>query len=399
MQKKSLIPSRNFERSEFERRVLNIQKILIKRNVNILLLSSEADIRYFTGFMTQFWQSPTRPWFLLIKPEGAPIAIIPSIGVPLMEDCYVERIHSWSSPAEHNDGIGLLLNILKKEIGTKAGRLGLLMGRETSFRAPLLDIFEIQSKMGAVELVDLTSEIQRLRMIKSESEIEKIRYVCSLVSNIFDDLSNWVRPGLPLSELFRTFKIKALSAGVDDVSYLVGAANSGGYFDIIAPPNDTPLKTGDIFMLDTGCLWDGYFCDFDRNFALGIATDDAQAAHHKLIDATNAAATSIKPGVTKCKDLFYTMNRVLYPNTDKAFLEKDDVGRYGHGVGSQLTEPPSHTSWDNTTIESGMTLTLEPSINYGSQNFLMVAEENILVKETTIEFLSQPCDRDLKVIK
>ena len=83
--------------------------------------------------------------------------------------------------------------------------------------------------------------------------------------DVFDDLPNWHLDGTPLSELFRTFKINALTVGVDDVSYLVGAAGNGGYFDIIAPPTDRNLKAGDIFMLDTGCIWDGYFSDFDRN--------------------------------------------------------------------------------------------------------------------------------------
>ena len=392
-------PKRSFEKIEFINRVTKAQRVLATRKLDAILLSTEADIRYFTGFSTQFWQSPTRPWFVIIKPEGAPIAVIPSIGVKLMRDCYVDEIQSWSSPAQDDDGIGLLRKVLHGVCGKKKMHIGMLMGRETSFRAPLSDILKLTSANSKIKCFDITKEVQSIRMVKSKSEIEKLRFICNLVSEVFEDLPNWITEGLPFSELFRNFKIKALTHGADDVPYLVGAAGEGGYFDIIAPPNDRPLRNGDILMLDTGCVWDGYFSDFDRNFALGYASDEAQKAHHTLITATEVAAKSIKPGVTTSQDLFHTMNNILYPGLEQSNLKTDDVGRLGHGVGIQLTEPPSHTSWDTTIIKSGMTITLEPSIIYGAKNFLMVAEENILRNDSGIEYLTKPCSRDLKIIK
>ena len=180
-----------------------------------------------------------------------------------------------------------------------------------------------------------------------------------------------------------------------NVSYLVGSAGPGGYFDIIAPPSDRPLAKGDVFMLDTGSLWDGYFSDFDRNFAIGSASDAAAEAHHRLFDATEAALDICKPGVRAC-DLYQAMDAVLRPGeTDSG--GGDDVGRYGHGMGIQLTEPPSHTNWDTTVIEAGMTLTIEPSLIY-DQGYLMVAEENILITDTGYEMLSTRCQRDLPII-
>ena len=162
--------------------------------------------------------------------------------------------------------------------------------------------------------------------------------------------------GMPLDELFPQFKIRALKAGVDDVSYLVGSAGPDGYRDIIAPPSNRPLTSGDVFMLDTGCVWDGYFSDFDRNFAIHHASDAAKEAHHRLFDATEASLDILKPGIT-AYDLFSVMDNVLRPE-QSAQMGGDEVGRYGHGLGIQLTEPPSHTTWDKTVIKSGMALTI-----------------------------------------
>ena len=70
-------PQRGFEIAEFTSRCSKAQLAMAASDIGALLLTSEADIRYFTGFMTQFWQSPTRPWFVLIPASGKPVAIIP----------------------------------------------------------------------------------------------------------------------------------------------------------------------------------------------------------------------------------------------------------------------------------------------------------------------------------
>ena len=45
---------------------------------------------YFSGFHSQFWESPTRPWFLIVPLEGRPIAVIPEIGAAGMAATWVE---------------------------------------------------------------------------------------------------------------------------------------------------------------------------------------------------------------------------------------------------------------------------------------------------------------------
>ena len=40
---------------------------------------------------------------------------------------------------------------------------------------------------------------------------------------------------------------------------------------MISPADARPLEPGDVLMLDTGAVRDGYFCDFDRNYAIGPA--------------------------------------------------------------------------------------------------------------------------------
>ena len=170
------VPSRGFTTAEYANRCTTAQQAMASRDIAALLLTSEADVRYFTGFMTQFWQSPTRPWFVLLPASGKPIAVIPSIGVPLMRDCYVGDLRSWTSPAETDDGISLLVELIHDYVGN-SDRLGMMMGRETFIRMPLADIRALRAQLDGITMADMAADIQQIRMIKSPAEQEKLKHI------------------------------------------------------------------------------------------------------------------------------------------------------------------------------------------------------------------------------
>ena len=129
------IPPRGFPEAEYNHRLERAQEYLICQSLDALLLTTEVDIRYFTGFLTQFFQSPTRPWFLVVPKTGKPVAVIPAIGAASMSRTWIEDIRTWSSPHPDDDGVSLLARTLT-EVGL---RIALPMGRESSLRMPLAD--------------------------------------------------------------------------------------------------------------------------------------------------------------------------------------------------------------------------------------------------------------------
>ena len=74
-------PQRQFMLAEFEQRLARAQTMMRALKLDAVLLTTETNVRYFSGYFTQFWQSPTRPWFLILPLTGKPIAVIPTIGV------------------------------------------------------------------------------------------------------------------------------------------------------------------------------------------------------------------------------------------------------------------------------------------------------------------------------
>ena len=163
--------------------------------IDAMLLTTEPQVRYFSGFLTQFWNSPTRPWFLLVPLEGKPIAVIPSIGVAGMQLSWIDDIRSWSSPQPGDDGISLLLEVINE--------------LPAVFRTARCDHWEsrvscacqcaisnaCKDELGTIEVVDCAQMMLQLCSVKSDAEIEKIRYVCELASDSFNALPELIRSG------------------------------------------------------------------------------------------------------------------------------------------------------------------------------------------------------------
>ncbi len=374
----------DFPDAEFEARLDRAQRAMRTERLDALLFTTEAEVRYFTGFRTPFWQSPTRPWFLVIPSAGKPVAVIPEIGRALMAATWIDDIRSWASPAAADDGVSLLADAL-----TGFARIGMPMGRETTLRMPLGDFDALRARLAGAEFVDATPIVQRLRMVKSPAEIAKLQAICQVAGRAFDRAGDLFHAGQPLAGAFRAFRIELLRQGAEDVPYLVGGAGPDGYADVISPPGATPLAAGDVLMLDTGATLDGYFCDFDRNFAIGRASDAARRAHATLHEAVSAALDAARPGA-RCRDLHRAMAAVVDQPASA-------VGRFGHGLGLQLTEPPSLIDFDETELAPGMVLTLEPSMT-AAPGRIMVAEENIVVTDGPPLLLTARAPADLPIL-
>jgi Xaa-Pro dipeptidase len=381
-------PPRGFLLSEFEQRTMRAQRLMAELRVDALFFCTEPAVRYFSGFHSQFWESPTRPWFLIVPLQGKPIAVIPEIGASGMQATWIEDIRTWPAPRPDDDGVSLLLQVFS-ELPGRHGRIGTPMGHESHQRMPMADFQKLQ---GTVDFIDAAPLLRTLLNVKSDEEIAKIHYICQLASDTFEALPQSLKAGESEQENCRRMKIDLLQRGADSVPYLIAGSGPGGYDSIIMGPTDRIIENGDILIIDTGATFDGYFCDFDRNFAFGPPDNAAKRAYDVVFQATDAGFEAARPGATTT-DLWAAMAAVLQAGGSMG----NDVGRMGHFLGMQLTEGPSLTPSDNTRLEPGMVLTLEPGMTMATGK-QMVHEENIVITEESAKYLSRRAPREMPVI-
>ena len=370
-----------FPAQEFRDRIARLQHQMGQDGIDALLLTSAADIFYVSGFLTRFWESPARPWYVIIPAGGDPVAVIPSIGQALMSRTWMPQIRTWDAPTPEDDGVSLLSQTLC-DILPETARIGVPKGLETQLRAPLGDFERVASAITPRQFVDGTNAIQRVREIKSEAEVNKIKNACAIADRAFDRVPEFAQSGTSLADVFRAFQMTLLEEGADWVSYVAGAASANGYEDVISPADTRPMAAGDVLMLDTGAVHDGYFCDFDRNYSIGPASAAVRKTQDAVWLATEHVLSNLRPGM-----LASDVHRMLVSEIANHGCTAGG-GRLGHGLGVTLTEWPSFTPLDHTVLRAGMVLTIEPgAIVEGDK--ILVHEENIVLRDTGPELLSR----------
>ena len=88
------------------------------------------------------------------------------------------------------------------------------------------------------------------------------------------------------------------------------------------------------------------------------------------------------------------MNKVI----SEVSVAGNNVGRLGHGLGLQLTEPPSHRAEDKTVIKENMVLTIEPGLEYAPGK-MIVHEENIIINKDGAELITKRAPKEIPIIK
>ena len=386
-------PKRGFTSTEFENRVALAQVKLAQSGMDAMVLTTPTNFEYFSGFSSDFWESPTRPWFLIVPRSGDLTAVVPEIGAPAMAETIIKKIHTWPAPRPEDDGISLLNSVLAN-LSKRHGNIGWEMGAESTIRMPIVDFDRLRNNLSVFSFVDASKLIWGMRAIKSEAEIAHIAHACRIGSMSFNEMPDVLKLNDSENTASRKMRLALIKNGADKVPFVSACSGQQGYYQIIAGNGDKLIQDQSILFLDTGAVWDGYFCDFDRNFGFGHICDEAKYAYEIVNRAIDEALKAIRPNMS-CQTLCQIIMKSLANGQP---LQASNVGRLGHGLGMQLTEPPSLSLQDDTPLLPGMVMTIEPGFEY-APNKMIVLEENIVIRESGCELLTQRAPAALTIIQ
>ncbi|RMI14828.1 M24 family metallopeptidase [Sinorhizobium meliloti] len=363
-----------FEVSELQSRVARAQALMADSKLDGLLLTSMDNIRYFIGIDSTFWESYTRPWFLLVPASGNSIAIVPEIGESVIRQAWITDVRTWPSPRPHDDGTTLVTKAISS-LKRRYGRIGAELGREMRLMMPVLQLHEIGHGLSGVELVDGTSVLWHLRMIKSPAEVAKLQRAIDVAGAVYEQVPTFISLGTSEREVRRQFQMRLLKEGADQIPVVICRAGPGGPAEITASPTDRNLVDGDVLFIDTGTVFDGYYCDYNRNFQIGKARSALKFAQERVWEANEVGIKAAMPGVT-ASHVFEQMADCL--SSDNRDLNSN--GRMGHGLGLRVTEPPSIKLNDDTVLKAGMVLCIEPGLEY-EPGKIILHEETVLITD------------------
>ncbi len=232
---------------------------------------------------------------------------------------------------------------------------------------------------GRTELADIEPDLLRLRRRKDADELALIRQAIAGTGRMYARAREIVRPGIGELDVFNQLQAACVEAFGE---MLTGTGNDYQCAAPGGPPRDRAAEAGELYILDLGPAFRGYFADNCRTIAVTQPADAQWEAWNHIMQVFAHVERTARPG-TSARELFHEA---------EAILKQAPVGVFnhhlGHGIGLYPHEAPHlNPRWDDV-LEPGDVFTVEPGLYAPELRAGIRIENNYLVTGGGIELLS-----------
>jgi Xaa-Pro aminopeptidase len=357
--------------SEFELRRRAVASELAARKLDCLLVSFGANLRYLSGFTGSNGS-------LLALPDRSILFTDPRYRIQAAQEvtCGVKI----SKGPLARDIAATIANFRLRRIGYEPAHMS----------CESRDALASQLPMRAA-LVPVAGWIESLRMIKSAEELARIRRSVGTNSDAFEEAAAQAREGMTEQELATEIEYRMRRLGAEKPSFeTIVAAGARGALPH-AQPTATPLKKGDLVVVDMGAVQGGYCSDMTRMLFLGAPGAKVKRMYAAVLEAQLAAIAAIHDGVSVAH-VDRQARQVLKAHAlDRAFVHST-----GHGLGLEIHEPPRIGKRDKARLKTGMAITIEPGVYLEGFGGIRI-EDTVVVHGRGCEILT-PTGKALRVI-
>jgi Xaa-Pro aminopeptidase len=309
--------------------------------------------------------------------EGAPVLMVTT---PFYEGAWVELVRIGTD-------IPALIGQTLRDHGAERSVVG-LVGEDV---LSVLLFRELRQHLPAVKWMICDDLVMGLRARKSAYEIECLRRGSRMADRVGDRLRAHLHPGLREVDItaFITRELLREGAEAARATCQSGVERSG---EPLAYPvaSDRALRVGDMVHMEINGQADGYLIDICRSTVVGRAAPDQRRLLQVCLEMLEASVEATRPGIPAA-----SLSRLAGAIAAREGLEKhftvdfDGPGTYlGHGIGVANDEPPVLGLGDETPLQPGMLLTIEPGL-YRTPVGGCRIEDEVLVTETGAEVLTQ----------
>jgi Xaa-Pro aminopeptidase len=393
----TFVPSTGVDREGLAEDVAARRAVLARamadQGIEALVVASEANAFYLTGYETTFFGNKSKPFVVVFAPPEAPhivchvgeetsvrldaidVEVDPYIGPDVLEVTGGVQI-DYQLPAAD------AVNELLKRLGVRSIGIEASWHFMPGFTPMALD--RLRDGFGG-EVIDASPLLWHARRVKSDWEVAQMKVAADAAEHCHQVFADEARVGMSERDLNRLLRRAAYDAGAEKIGYSgimagIDRAPLGG-------PTNRPWERGQMLFVDI-CLQlnGGYFADFNRIYASAPPTAAQERAYDDMVVALDRAREVVRAGAT-IKELADAMIGD-FPTI---------YARVGHGLGLEMPEPPSLSPQDVTTLRAGEVLCIEPNREVEGVGWL-VSEEEVVVRDGGFDLLSPSFPRELRVI-
>jgi Xaa-Pro aminopeptidase len=235
---------------------------------------------------------------------------------------------------------------------------------------------------GGIDLVPTYGAVEELRAVKDDGELEALRRASEITSEAFDQFAQEDFIGRTERELAWRMEQLQREIGGEAMSFSAVVATGPNSAKPHTTPGDREVQAGEIVLVDTGCIVDGYCSDCTRTFATGTLPDELHRAYEVCLDAQLEGLEAVRPGASG-------------PGVDAAARDRIEAAGFGdafghglgHGIGLLVHESPRLARESRDTLEERMVVTVEPGIYLSGLGGIRI-EDLVVVRDGAPEVLT-----------
>ena len=344
-------------------RTEELRKLAKRRNLDLVLVANQANIRALTG----------------INCDNAILVSRLSSYVLYTDFRYVPMVHRVAPSLKVKD-------IKRFGTGKRRPRRFNRIGYESSI--PHARFLEWQKKFPKSRFVDISKDLAAIRAVKTPDEIAALRAAEKLNCEIWETARGRFRAGMTERQMARIIQKLMIEKGEGeafDTIVCVGKNAAECHHE----PDDTVWNGREPVLVDMGVKLNGVCSDLTRNH-FNTEAQRHRGLYGKVYDlvlkANLAAIAAAKPGMTG-----KALDKVARDVIKKGGFGKCFGHSLGHGVGYEIHEAPYASKKGDMVLKPGMLVTIEPGI-YLEDNLGIRIEDLVLITETGCEVLSN-CEK------
>ena len=369
-----------FSEDEYNNRLIKLRSVMVKKKLDMIILTSMHNIAYYTGFI---YCSFGRPYGCVITEDK-----ITTISANIDASQPWRRSHcdniiytDWK-----RDNFFKAINFIASD-KQKLNNIGL------EYDHVSIDIKDkINSLFTFSVFNDVSKDLMFLRMIKSDEEIKIIKHGARIADLGGEEILKNIKEGnteLEIAITGRDIMEKEIAKSFPNAEYMdtwvwfQSGINTDGAHN---PKTNRKLQRGDILSLNTFPMISGYYTALERTLFLECADDASLKAWETNIKVHTRGLELIKPGA-KCSDICNELNELF---KELGYLQYRTFG-YGHSFGMLSHFYGRESGLElrediDTVLKENMVISMEPMImipegnpgagGYREHDILIIGKDN-----------------------
>ena len=310
-------------------------------NVDAVLVISEKNRLYFTGFASTF---------------GYLVLMRDSKNIFITDPRYYEMALSLQ-----NDGV----EVVQIPVGISAAdslidvltQYGIQKVGFEDTELTVSEHAELKGKLKGFKLAPVGEKINIVRSFKTAEEIDYIKKAQAITDIAFSKILDVIKPGITEKDVAVELEYIMAKNGAEGLAFDTIIASGVNSSKPHAHPTDKVIELGDPVTMDFGARYHGYCSDMTRTVFVGEPTEELRKIYNVVLLAQKMGINNAYNGMTGKE----------FDSFCREVIKSNGYGEYfthstGHSLGIDIHEKPSAGMRSTDTISAKQFITCEPGI-------------------------------------